>query len=57
MINKVLKQIKNHDLTGRGLYGDMILVVMGITLAPLYAWQVYRIPSSDEGTKAIALRV
>lgn len=57
MINKVLKKLKNHDLTGRGLYGDMILVVMGITLAPLYAWQVYRIPSSDEGTKAIALRV
>jgi len=37
----------NHSETGKALYGDIVIVLIGITCGLLYAWEVYKIPHDD----------
>lgn len=44
---KFVKPLYNHSKTGKALYGDIVLVLIGITCAFVFGWELYKIPHDD----------
>jgi len=43
----VFKRLYNRSETGKSLYGDIVLVMIGITCGLVFGWKLYHIPKDD----------